>query len=81
LTTVYYGASTTNSASENGLQRVNYKILLYRVINKPTYDSTIVFSINRLVISFDNSQSSIHIKKDELKIISLVKCKDRYGFE
>jgi hypothetical protein len=51
LTAVYYGASTTNRASENGLQRVNYKILLYRVINKPTYDSTIVFSISRLVIT------------------------------
>jgi hypothetical protein len=81
LTAVYYGAFTTNSASENGLQRVNYKIQLYRAINKPTYDSTIVCSISRLVISFDNSQSSIHIKKEELKMISLVKCKDRYGFE
>lgn len=62
FTAVYSGAFTTN-AFENCLLRVNNKLLLYRAINKPAYNSTIEYDINRLVISFDNSQLSIDIKK------------------
>jgi hypothetical protein len=60
---------------------VNNKLLLYRAINKPAYNSTIEYDINRLVISFDNSQLSIDIKKDDLKMITIVACLDHFGFE
>jgi hypothetical protein len=55
----YLGAFTT-TCYENGLLRVNEKIKLYKLINKPSVDLNIVYDENRLVISFEKIENSIH---------------------
>ncbi len=71
----------TSNNNENGLLRVKQKITMYKLINKPSVNLQLVFDKNRVVISFENIENSIHIIKDELESINLSYWEDSFGFQ